>query len=155
MKKSLRILNSKERKLILNSIEDQYGIKWKTSLTFLQNRKDKVYVIDSSFAELDLSQLKIDSMGNYFGTVHEDGFRLSIEGSQLIGPGAEKNVVLVSKELMRDWLKGKDLQFDSLEESGYVIIKFEKDFLGTGKVKGKEPIIMNFVPKTRRILSLD
>ena len=82
----------------------------------------------------------------------ENEIRLSIEGSQIIGPKAAKNVVEINEEQTKEWLKGEDLEIDGKSNySGFVIIKHNADFLGTGKYK--ENKILNYVSKSRRISS--
>ena len=78
--------------------------------------------------------------------------RLSIEGSQIMGPYAKKNVLELSKEASRDWLKGRDLAVET-DCSGFVIVKSGDDFMGCGKVKDNK--LLNFVPKIRRIVCED
>ena len=101
---------------------------------------------------MDISKLRMDSMGLYFGTLAKGGLRLSIDGSQLIGPLAKKNVLEVDKKEMRCWLKGNELE-KQVEMEGYIIMKCEKDYLGCGFPKNGR--IMTFVPKSRRILAAD
>ena len=88
----------------------------------------------------------------YFCEIKNDELRLSIEGTQLIGPTAKKNVVEITKEEMRSWLKGNNLQKET-DCKGFAIIKYGNDYLGCGKIRKNE--IINFVPKTRRIMSND
>ena len=84
----------------------------------------------------------------------ENGIRLSIEGSQIIGPKATKNVVEINDEQVKQWLKGEDLEIeDKNNYSGFVIIKNKNDFLGTGKIKDNK--ILNYVNKGRRVNIID
>ena len=74
--------------------------------------------------------------------------RLSIEGSQLIGKAAKKNVVEISDCQVKKWLFGNDIEIGTACE-GFVIVRNKNDFLGTGKIK--DGVLLNFIPKTRRI----
>ncbi|MBU0666778.1 MAG: hypothetical protein ABIC91_00375 [Nanoarchaeota archaeon] len=144
----LKILNSKETKRILKHLEMQFGFCEKPHLVFMINSKDKIYVINRDVEKIDLSVLRIDCLGLYFGTVCIDGVRLSIEGSQIIGPKSNKNILKLSKQDFEKWLKGEDFEIDT-KLSGFVLIKHEKDFIGCGKAKNG--LLMNFVPKSRRL----
>jgi len=104
---------------------------------------------------IDTTEMKVDSMGVYFATLARDGIRLSIEGSQMIGPIATKNVLEIDDETTRLWLKGNDLEPKEIPNgiSGFILLKNKKDFLGCGKIKGQQ--VLSFVPKNRRILAED
>lgn len=146
----LKILNSKEIKEIKEIIRNQWGCDFKTELAFLLSSNNKIYVVSRDIAKVDLSKLNIEIIGMYFGELKDEQLRLSVEGSQLIGLIAKKNVVELDDDEYRTWLKGFDLQKETAAE-GFAILKHKNDFLGTGRVK--EASILNFVPKNRRILS--
>ena len=91
-------------------------------------------------------------LGLYIGKIESGEIRLSIEGSQLIGPTAKKNVLEITEKQVRNWLRGQNLETNS-KQKAFVILKHKKDFLGSGKMKkGK---VINSVPKIRRIKSQD
>ncbi|MCS7097532.1 MAG: hypothetical protein NZ922_00910 [Candidatus Methanomethyliaceae archaeon] len=93
-------------------------------------------------------ELNFVRMGIHFGTLEEDGLRLSIEGSFIVGKVAKKNIIELSDEDAIKWLKGENLEVNK-ELKGYYIIKWMEYFLGCGKaLNGK---LINFVPKDRRI----
>ncbi len=153
---NLKILNAKEKKEFLKVLESQWGFSKKMEYAFLMSPKEKVYLIHRDLEKVDTSRLRVDTLGVYFAEFRNGEIRLSIEGSQIIGKDCSKNVVELSREQMRSWLKGKDLEEGIPEGEGYrgfVILKHENDFLGTGKLK--EGKITNFVPKTRRIMADD
>jgi len=145
----LKFLNSKETKEILKLIEEQWGAKLKLDYTFAKNSKNRVFIVNKDINKIDFSKLRINSVGMYFCDL-ENEIRLSIEGSQIIGPKAVKNVVEINEEQTKQWLKGEDLE---IEDKGnyrrFVIIKHENDFLGSGKFKDNR--ILNYVSKSRRI----
>ena len=145
----LKFLNSKETKEILKLIEEQWGAKLKLDYTFAKNSKNRVFIVNKDINKIDFSKLRINSVGMYFCDI-ENEIRLSIEGSQIIGPKAAKNVVEINEEQTKQWLKGEDLEIeDKGDYNGFVIIKHENDFLGSGKYKSG--IILNYVNKSRRI----
>ena len=146
---NLKILNKKEIKNILESIKNQWGCDFELDYAFLMNQKNRIFIANKEIFDIDLKKIRINSLGLYFGEqVNEKEFRLSIEGSQLIGPEATKNVVELSDSEARVWLKGEDLENETAKE-GFVILRNGDDYLGSGKVK--ENKILNYVPKTRRL----
>lgn len=158
-----RILNTREIKDILEALNRQWGADSKkkiSEMVVLLSSKDRIYLLSRDFAKVDDRLLRIDSAGLYFGEIMENReIRLSIEGSQLIGPLSEKNVVELDDGETKLWLSGADLEKD-VNAEGFVILKNRNretgkyDFLGCGKYKrdeAKKGKILNYVPKTRRI----
>ena len=145
---NLKILNKKEIKNILSIIKKQFDADVKLDYVFLVNNKNRLYIVNKEAFDINIDKLKINSFGLYFGEFRDDGLRLSIEGSQLIGPKAKKNVLELDNKQAREWLKGYDSSL-KLKERGFVIIRNKNDFLGCGKVV--ENKILNYVPKTRRL----
>ena len=147
----LQILNRKQIKPILSYFEEQFGFKGKLDYVFLQNKKDKIFIINRDVERVDLSKMRVNSIGMYFAKFEKGGIRLSIEGSQLVGPGSKKNVFEADKEQVKNWLAGEDIKIE-VDYRGFVIFKHNKDFFGCGKFK--EGKLLNHFPKARRISSL-
>lgn len=147
----IKFLNSKEIKKILNWLKEKYEIKdLELDYVFLENKKEKIFLISKKLRDLDFKNLRINSIGLYFAKREKNGFRLSIEGSQLIGKVAKKNVVEIDEEKLRQWVRGNDLDM-KIDSNDYVIIKNNNDFYGVGKYKNNK--ILNFTPKNRRVTS--
>jgi len=85
----------------------------------------------------------------YFCEIDNKGIRLSIEGTQIIGQKATKNVVELNEEETKKWFKGEDLDKECKDCSGFVILKHKNDFLGNGKYSNGK--ILNYVGKVRRV----
>lgn len=151
-KESLKILNTREKKDINKKVLEQWNCELAKSFVFLLNNKNKLYIADPDIGKIDTEKLRVDNLGLYVATVNDKGIRLSIEGSQLLGPKAKKNIVELDYENMRSWFRGEDINIDT-DCKGFVILKHNNDFIGCGKVTEKG--ILNFVPKTRRIMSKD
>ena len=143
----LKILNKKEIKQVLNLIEKQWGAKLKLDYGFLK-KDNRIFLINKDISKISLEKLRINSIGLYFCEIY-NGIRLSIEGSQIIGPKATKNVVDIDYEQAKKWMKGEELKIEKDNYSGFVIIKYNDDFLGNGKYKDGK--IINYVAKERRI----
>ena len=100
----LKIINSKEIKEILKLIEAQWGAKLKPDYAFLKNTKNRIFIVNRDISKIDFSKLRINSVGMYFCEIDKLGIRLSIEGSQMVGLKAEKNIVEVDEEQAKQWL---------------------------------------------------
>lgn len=163
--KQINFLNSKDYKAIAKQINDQ----WDADFTFedfvVKTQKDKVYIISRDIENIDYKKQNIEMIGLYIAHIHPDHgeLRLSIEGSQIVGPKAKKNVIDIGK-LSKLWMAGQDVPFKT-DCKGMVIIKSGNDWMGCGKIVEKEvevfdeegnshkemqTSILNFVPKTRR-----
>jgi NOL1/NOP2/fmu family ribosome biogenesis protein len=152
MKENYDYMPSRELKHFFRMIEEQYGRVPDSfeNLAFIRG-KERIYVINRDIEKVDMTNLRVNSMGLYIAEIKNEQLRLSIEGSQLIGPGATKNVCELTKEQLRKWFTGQDISVDGQYE-GFVILKYENDYIGSGKFK--EGLILNFVPKTRRLLEM-
>jgi len=148
----LKILNKKQIKEILAIIKKQWGCSPTLDYVFLMNEKNRLYIVNKDINRIDLSKLRINSLGMYFGELRNNELRLTIEGSQLIGKHAKENIINLNDKEARLWLKGFDLD-KKIKEKGFAIIKHNDDFLGTGKYGDNK--IFNYVPKTRRIMASD
>jgi len=143
----LKILNSKEIKKILKLIENQWNAKLKINYAFLQNNKNRIFIVNKDLEKINLEKLRFNSIGMYFCDL-ENGIRLSIEGSQIIGPTATKNIAEINEEQTKQWFKGEDLKIKG-NYDGFVIIKSNNDFIGCGKYKDSK--VLNYVGKSRRV----
>lgn len=144
----LKFMNNKEKKKILNILKDQFGFEDNLDYIFMINEKNKIYLTNADLDSIDIQSLKVNTFGLYVGELSGDEIRLSIEGSQLIGPGAKTNVLEVSEIDKRKWLKGEEL-YQDYPSLKFIIIKSGNDYLGCGK--RREDRILNYVPKTRRL----
>lgn len=154
MKEKIIILNSRERKGIRKQLEEQFGVKEiPDKVYFCINKKEKVFLTNRESFEIDQSVLRINAFGMYFGTFMKDGFRLSLEGTQLVGEEASTHVVDLNTEQRDSWLKGEDVIMDVGDyDYDYLILKNGKDFLGCGKAK--EGKILNYLPKSRTMKNI-
>lgn len=145
-----KILNKKRIKEILESIKQQFGSVAKLDYGFVLTAKEKVYIVNKEIGQVDLDGARINSLGMYFCEYRHNQVRLSIEGSQLVGPTATKNVLSLTDDQAIQWMNGQELEIDNpAVDRQFVIIKNNKDFLGSGKIiDGK---LLNFIPKVRRL----
>lgn len=143
-------INKKE---ILRIIEKNYGCEIKIKGNFLKTSREKVWLVSEGIMNLKL-KLQINSAGLYFGKLKRNNkIQLSIEGAQLIGKIARKNIVEIDEEQAKRFLEGFDIQVSNIkncEINNFVILKFGKDIIGCGILRegGK---IENLLPKNRRL----
>jgi NOL1/NOP2/fmu family ribosome biogenesis protein len=144
----LQILNTREIKDILKKIKEQWGADFPKKYAFLMNTKNKIFIVNKDISKIDFDKLKINNLGLYFGEINKGELRLSVDGSQLVGPKAKKNIIELDKGETRLYMRGFDLE-KKTKEKGFMIIKHNDDYLGTGKANGEK--IFNYTPKERRI----
>lgn len=149
MAHNIIILNSKERKLIRKQLEKDFEINTlPEKVYFCINEKDNVYIANKELFDIDRFSLRASSFGLRFGSYDEHGFLLSVEGTQLVGEQATKNIIELNEEEKEAWTMGEELSIDtSTMENQIILIKHGKKFFGSAKAKkGK---IKNTLPKAR------
>ena len=144
---NIKVLNKKESKEIFGIINSQFGSSFNTEKIFFLSGDD-LYIANRETLEGIREEWRVNELGLYLGELKGNQIRLSIEGSQLVGPSAKQNVIEIDESQMKTWLSGAAIEIDH-PDSTYVILKCGKDFLACGKIKGGK--LLNFVPKTRRI----
>lgn len=147
---NLKILNSREVKGIHKLLKEQFGFLEELDFFFLMNTKNKVYIINKDIRNINLDNLRIDSLGLYFGEMYNAEFRLSVEGSQIIGKKATKNILELNNVQISSWVRGFDIEHAGLPVlNDFLIIKHKNDFFGCGKYRNGK--VLNYFPKTRRL----
>ncbi len=150
-------LNSKETKALRAEILNAYGSANELPFVFFSTNEEKLYAATREVEAFLNERLRIERIGIYFGERKHNELRLSIEGSQLLGPHATKHVLSLTTEQRDAWMLGKpiELQADQLDDFGiaieqaFYIIRHGDDFLGCGKIKNG--VLLNFVPKERYV----
>lgn len=147
----LKLLKGKEKKEILEKLEEQFGIK-KIEGTIFMRGKERIFLFQGSLSEEKIRELEeisfVERVGVYLGKIEEYGIRLSIEGSQILKNEITKNIVKLNKNEMEKWMMGHEVEKENLS-TGFVIIEYEGEMLGTGKASKEK--ITNFIPKSRRL----
>lgn len=147
---NIRILNSKEIKHIHQQLEEQFTFTKKLDFAFLMNQKNKIYIVSKDIGSIDLESFRKDSIGLYFAHQATDGIRLTIEGSQLVGPSAKKNILEINSNQLKEYVRGFELHKRHFKEpEGYYLVKHEDDFIGCIKITQDK--ILSFLSKARRL----
>jgi NOL1/NOP2/fmu family ribosome biogenesis protein len=145
----LEIMNRKQSKKMLAFLQNQFGYRNELDYALLTSHKGKIYFVNKEIFDIDLSKLRIDTIGLYFGEIiNNSQIRLSMDGCQMIGPYCTKGIVEIDEKQARRWILGEVLEYET-QYNQFILIKYKNDYLGCGKANGKE--IFNFVSKSRKI----
>lgn len=148
---TMTFLNRKQIKPILEALERQWGFEDPLEYVFVKSVKNNIYICHRDLINVYIDDLRINNIGIYFGEVQKHGdLRLSIEGSQLIGPYATKNVLDLTDTEADLWIKGYEISKPT-HLAGFVIVKHKNDYMGCGYVINGGEKILNYVPKVRRV----
>ena len=142
-----------DSKEIEKIIEKNYRCKIDLSVySVFRNKDGKIFISAKGIPKklVDASSY----IGLYLGKIkRNEKIQLSIEGSQIVGPKAKKNIATLNDKNIKKWMEGMTIEeFDcnNCEERNFVLITNGEDFFGSGLFK--ENKIENYVPKGRRIM---
>jgi len=147
----LKILNTRDIKRIREIMIDFYGAFFTDEYAYLQNEKNKIYLINKDLAKIDISKLRVDKIGLYLAEVKGNSLRLSKEGVQLLAKEAKgklKNVVELDKEEIKKYFNGEDLNKNAGVQNKFVLLSYLGDVFSCAKYK--DGVIMNYLPKIHR-----
>jgi NOL1/NOP2/fmu family ribosome biogenesis protein len=144
---NLKILNSKERKELAKKVSDNFGFDFEFEYEVFMNNHNRIFILNRDVTKIKIDDLRVNSLGLYFGEIGNGELRISIDGSMLIGKHATKNVLILNDGESAKWMAGEDFSVES-DLNGFVIVKNNSDYLGCGKVIKKK--LYNYVPKERR-----
>jgi len=152
MNAKYKVLNTRDVKELLKKLEDAYGFTSKLDYAFLEDSKHNLFVIHRDVELVDYGLIHVNSMGLYFGETNKyKEFRLSLEGSQIIGPHASKNVLDLNDEQARAYFLGGDVQIEH-PNTVFVLLRHRGDYMGAAKVKDGK--LLNYLPKVHRTKEL-
>ena len=163
-----QILNKKETRRILDQVTQQWACDTAPleAMVFLKTKQDKYYVARKELFSFPLDQVRVSKLGMYFAEQHKNALRVSIEGAQLLGPSASRNVMVLDEEQLQQWLRGESLtlepslareqQIDTSQvpAPGFVLIRHGDDFFGCGSYSKRTGQLTNYYPKIRRVQSI-
>lgn len=151
--KILTILASKERKKIEKIIKKNYEVDFDLSnYSVLIGPEDKIWIASREILNADIEKLDVNSIGMNLGKLKKnEKSRLTIEGSQLIGKEAKRNLIELNEEEAKKFMSGSSLQIvpSDCDMHNFVIIKSGKNILGSGLLTEKG--IKNLLPRSRRV----
>ena len=150
----MRILNKKEVKKIENKINGIYNsdLSLSKSVVLEKPYKKEIWISSKDIFKTNLNNLNIFSIGMYLGRI-EKHVKLSVEGSQLVGATAKKNVCEI--ENVWDFIRGFKIEPTKkikCDENQYVIVRYNENVVGSAKLKNNQ--LESILPKNRKIKSL-
>jgi len=164
-------MTRKEKEKIVQLLKKQFGIQEVQGL-IVQRGEERLFLYQGSLTAPEIWELEktipIERVGTYFAKLipGENEIRLSIEGTHILKDQITENILELTEEQAKKYLKGEELYFDEINylsskseneianepekfTRGFKVIKFKEDFWGCGKVSEKK--ISNFIPKNRRV----
>ena len=151
----MKVLNKKEIRGIAEKINSAYdsNVDFSEFVVLITSKENKIWLASRKAFEINLEELKINSIGLYFGREDKGKIRLSIEGAQIVGKTAKKNICEI--ENVWDFLRGFDVtptKKIDCKENQYVLVKYKEDTLGVAKLQ--DGVLKSVLPKARKITSL-
>jgi len=146
-------MSENEKREIERIVEKNYGAKIDLSgLDCYINNRNEIYIVSKSVDERLISIASY--IGMYFGRLkRNEKIQPSVEGSQIVGRLANKNIAIVDDENISRYMEGLECKWVNLincEVNNFVLIKNGNDFFGSGILR--EDKIESLVPKARRIM---
>ena len=123
----IKILSKKEIKNIKKKLDEQWGFSDDLNFTFLISNKGRINIVNQEVFDIDDTKLRIDSLGLYFATLIHNELRLSIEGSQIVGPKATKNVFEITDDDLIFYKNLLKLEFFNIWLNDALIFYFQPD----------------------------
>lgn len=157
---NLKFLYGKEKKKLMEKLA-YYGIE-KLPFLLVESGKEKIRGYSGTLAPEEIINISkiasIEIIGLYLFHNYEDNIRLSFDAVHALKSQITQNILEITDEQAKEFLKGNDVLLTSEDEEklkqksetrGFKIIKNRGDLLGTGKlVEGR---IVNYMPKERRL----
>lgn len=143
------ILGRAERKGLFQELKESFGFEGKLPYGFLRIQ-ERVKVLSRDFKNFKVEGLTIENLGLLFGKWVDEGLILTLEGSQMVGRKATKNVLELGSDQAGTWMTGGGIEVEGKRLEGkIVIIKHNGDFLGCGKIS--QGRIWSPIPPHRRV----
>jgi len=154
-----RVLSREEVREVENLIRENYGCSIDlTRFIVMRTKEDKIRISSKEVARyLNMKKARVLTVGLYLGKLKRNRkIQLSVEGAQMLGEVATKNVAVISPEDVHTFLKGGNVEPVKLlncEPNNFVLVKSQEHVLGTGILrKGERWYVENLLPKARRML---
>jgi NOL1/NOP2/fmu family ribosome biogenesis protein len=146
-------MSENEKRELDKIVEKNYGAEIDlSSFDCYINNRNEIYIVSKSVDERLISIASY--VGMYFGRLkRNEKIQLSVEGSQIVGRLANKNIAIVDDENISRYMEGLECKWNELvncEVNNFVLIKNGNDFFGSGILR--EDKIESLAPKARRIM---
>lgn len=148
---TIKVLSKEELRQMQHKLNEQFGIT-QVPQQIIQIGKERIRLYTGDLTNSEIQNLSkithIEGIGLYIAKEEREELRLSIEGTQILGIQATKNIFHLNDEQLKTWMEGADLQIQT-GLKGIFIMKYKDYYIGCSKIS--ENKISNFIPKGRRI----
>ena len=140
----IQVLNQKQIQEVHRSLREQFGID-KIPGRIMKLGEEKLFLFTGDAADEEIKKLEnivpVERLGVYFAKIIREDVKLSIEGSQILKEQVKKNIFELDDEQAEKWMMGQELNLKS-GKKGFVVMKYEDNFLGCGKASKKRSAIL-------------
>ena len=143
-------------KELLKEINERFSIDYdfyNNGFVFIKS-KDKIWICTEELLNNRFEGLSLEGIGIVFARITKKGVKITTNIAQIFGKYFRKNVFEVSEKEKDQYIRGIDLKKNLPTTSGYVVLKWQKHYLGVGLYNEETKTIKNMVPKARRIKKL-
>jgi len=133
----MKILSYSERKLLQELLYQQHGVREAfEEFILIMGGDGKVRAANPETIEVARKLRKVLQIGLYVAKYRKNKNEvfLSIEGSQLLNNQISKNIVELSEEECREWMRGAPVPLSINTGSRYIVGKIDKIYLGSARV---------------------
>jgi NOL1/NOP2/fmu family ribosome biogenesis protein len=127
----------------------------------LKPGRERVMAYSGSLSTAELSKLigeiNVEVIGLYLGKEFDEDARLSTDALHILKDKIKNNIAKINEEQEKDWFLGNPIKLTEKQKEeykelkGFVAVKSQEDFIGTGKMAWEKGEISNFLPKERRV----
>jgi len=115
---TIHFFTKQETQKILTKLHEQFGINEIPGI-LLRIGQERIFLYQGSLNEKEIKELEknisIERLGIYFAKIQNDEIRLSIEGVNILKGQIKNNIFELNKEQIEEWMKGKELLFEDIE----------------------------------------
>jgi len=158
--KPIKIFDKSKKKKFIERVS-YLGIE-RVPYLLIQTGKERIRGFSGSLSLEEISKLRVllpvEVIGLYLAKELENkDMRLSVDALHIMKNQITKNIVNISKEQEKEWFFGKNIELTPEQQEkyasikGFVAVESEGDFLGTGKLSDDKKVMINFLPKERRV----
>lgn len=150
----MNVLEKEQIENLEKLIEKNYGTRAGLDrFLVLLSFEEKIWLASKEILNLDMRKFPVNSIGMNFGKIkRNDKINLTVEGAQMIGKLATRNIVVLDEENSKKFMQGSNVkpqQEVGCEYHNFAIVKFGENILGSSLLT--EDGIQNQLPKSRRI----
>lgn len=145
-------LTRRELRRVNDLVERAYGARFEEDGHHYFTRKRDLYRVSKDLERVDIDRIDEVFAGLYLGEILDETVRLSVEGSQILGPSAQHRVLELDEDEWFGWLERHDVaseRFAEMDEGFYLVRNARGDFFGSGLLK--DSTLKSWIPKGRAV----